>query len=97
MTGDGYAQQLADFLKQWAEAINSIAAGTNAKITDVINSDYFVLDTETLPEGLTVDWANDPSGSTLVWDIGSIPANRDEVSFTIRLTEEGLANISEDG
>ena len=95
VTGTNYAEELEKILIEWAEKINSIPAGKNAVMTDVINSDYFELVPGSLSDGLEID-PDDPTGNTLVWDIGNIPESG-QVSFQITVKDEVLPEISADG
>lgn len=93
--GTNYAEELEKILIEWAEKINSIPAGTNAVMTDVINSNYFELVQGSLSDGLEVD-PDDTTGNTLVWDIGNIPESG-QVSFQIKVKDDVLPEISVDG
>ena len=96
VTGTNYAEELEKILIEWADKINSIPAGKNAVMTDVINSEYFELVQGSLSDGLEIDIESDPTGNTLVWDIGNIPENG-EVSFDIQVKEEVKDQIPVDG
>ena len=73
---------LTDILDQIRKTIeSSVNAGTNAVMTDVINTDYFELVGQ--PQGVDVSRDN----STLTWDIGDITKDEKTVSFTVRLKE----------
>lgn len=41
VTGKNYASELEELLKEWAEEINTVPAGTNAVMTDTINTGAF--------------------------------------------------------
>ena len=94
--GTNYAEELEKILIEWAEKINSIPAGKNAMMTDVINSEYFELVQGSLSDGLEIDTESDPTGNTLVWNIGNIPESG-QVSFQITVKDEVLPEISADG
>ncbi len=96
VTGTNYAEELEKILIEWAEKINSIPAGKNAVMTDVINSEYFELVPGSLSDGLEIDTESDPTGNTLVWDIGNIPESG-QVSFQIKVKDDVLPEISVDG
>ena len=96
VTGTNYAEELEKILIEWADKINSIPAGKNAVMTDVINSEYFELVQGSLSDGLEIDIESDPTGNTLVWDIGNIPESG-QVSFQIKVKDELLPEISVDG
>ena len=96
VTGTNYAEELEKILIEWADKINSIPAGKNAVMTDVINSEYFELVQGSLSDGLEIDIESDPTGNTLVWDIGNIPESG-QVSFQITVKDELLSEISADG
>lgn len=78
VTGEEYKEQLKNVLTQWAEEINTVPAGTNAVMTDVI-SDDFTLVSGSQSSDLTVG----ADGKTLTWNIGSIPTSTEKVTFKI--------------
>ncbi|WP_298030384.1 S-layer homology domain-containing protein [uncultured Dysosmobacter sp.] len=69
---------ILDQLRQTIQ--ETINAGENAVMTDVVNTDYFEVEDA---GGLTTD-----VDGALVWDIGTIGAEEQTVSFTIRLKED---------
>jgi Mg-chelatase subunit ChlD len=94
VTGTDYAEKLSAILTEWAEQINTVPAGTNAVLTDVVNPAYFELVTDqTLPAGLTSSTGADGT-ETLTWDIGDIPAQAKTVSFKIKVKDGVLENLS---
>ena len=82
VSGSDYKAQLSSILNTWAGQINTMPAGTDAIMTDVVNEKYFALVTESCA-GLAV--AED--GKTITWDIGTIPAEMKEITFKIRPKE----------
>ena len=72
---------LEGILTEWAETINSVPAGTNAVMTDVINDECF--EYVSSDEGLTY---NDET-KLLTWNIGDIPEQEQSVTFKIKPKE----------
>ena len=70
--------QLAKLLAEWAGKINRVPAGTNAVMTDVINSEYF--EYVSSDEGLTYNGDT----NSLIWNIGNIPETTQSVTFKIK-------------
>lgn len=70
--------QLANLLAEWAGKINRVPAGTNAVMTDVINSEYF--EYVSSDEGLTYNGDT----NSLIWNIGNIPETTQSVTFKIK-------------
>lgn len=58
---------------------DSIPAGRNAVMTDIINTDYFEL--------VSKDSAPDENDGTLTWRIGDIDKDKQEVSFKVKLKD----------
>ena len=65
---------------------DSIPAGRNAVMTDIINTDYFEL--------VSKDSALDENDGTLTWRIGDIDKNKQEVSFKVKL-KDGVQKVGE--
>ncbi len=81
---------LADILAQISETIQaSVQAGTDAVMTDVINTDAFELVDGSQSEGLTVD----QDGKTLTWNIGDITSGEKTVSFKIKLKDGSFGKL----
>lgn len=59
---------------------DSIPAGRNAVMTDIINTDYFEL--------VSKDEALTENNGTLTWKIGDIDKNKREVSFEVKLKDD---------
>ncbi len=79
---------LNDILAQISETIQgSIQAGTDAVMTDVINTDSFELVSGNLSEGLTAS----ADGTTLTWNIGDITSTEETVSFNIKLKDNNTS------
>ena len=77
---------LQEVLDQISETIQStVNAGTNAVMTDVINTDSFELitDPNELPEGLTYD-----NNGKLTWNIDEITGAQKSLSFKIKLKDD---------
>lgn len=70
---------LNDILAQISETIQTtINAGTNAVMTDVINTDVF--EVVESPSGEDVDVRD----NTITWDIGNITSEKKSISFTVK-------------
>lgn len=74
--------QLAKLLAEWAGKINRVPAGTNAVMTDVINTDKFDYVEGSASTELTVSEIENKT--TLTWDIGDIPEEVKEVTFKVK-------------
>ena len=89
VTGTNYAAQLKEVMLEWASHINSVPAGKNAVMTDVVNTEYFDVVTP-LPAGVTLG----VDGKTLVWNIGAIPKDGTSIEFKIKPKADVLATIT---
>lgn len=78
VSGTDYQDQLKSILNDWADDINTVPAGTNAVMTDVINSEYF--EYVSSDEGLTYNGDT----NSLIWNIGNIPETTQSVTFKIK-------------
>jgi len=65
---------------------DSIPAGRNAVMTDIINTDYFEL--------VSADDALTENDGTLTWRIGDIGKDKQEVSFKVKL-KDGVQKVGE--
>lgn len=74
-------KDLEGILTEWAETINSVPAGTNAVMTDVINDKHF--EYVSSEEGLSYDGDK----KSLTWNIGDIPEQEQSVTFKIKPKE----------
>ena len=74
-------KDLEGILTEWAETINSVPAGTNAVMTDVINDKHF--EYVFSEEGLSYD----RDKKSLTWNIGDIPEQEQSVTFKIKPKE----------
>ena len=72
--------QLAKLLAEWAGKINRVPAGTNAVMTDVINTEKFDYVEGSASTGLAVSGDK----TTLTWNIGDIPEKVKEVTFKVK-------------
>lgn len=87
VTGADYEAQLRNTLQEWANKITQTPttkpAGTNAVLTDVINTKQFEYVEGSATRGLTV--GEDSEGNkTVTWNIGEIPEKDASVSFKIK-------------
>ena len=82
VTTEGYKDELSNILKQWAEEINTVPAGTNAKLVDVISENFTLVANSASTELEVGD-----DGKTLTWEIGNIPTETKTVSFMIHPVE----------
>ena len=78
VTGANYDEELSDILDEWADEINTVPAGTNAVMTDVI-SDNFTL----VPNSQSNELKVGDDGKTLTWNIGDIPEEQASVQFKV--------------
>ncbi len=72
---------LERILTEWGEKINSVPAGTNAVMTDVINDGFF----EYVFSGDGLSYNGDEK--SLRWEIGDIPEQEQSVTFKIKPKE----------
>lgn len=84
VTGTNYASELEELLKEWAEEINTVPAGTDAVLVDTI-SDQFTLKEDQNVTGLTFDYAN----NRVTWNVGEITEEGKEISFVV-IPKEGV-------
>ena len=78
VTGRNYNEELSDILDEWADEINTVPAGTNAVMTDLISGN-FTLVPDSQSDELTVG----ADGKTLTWEIGDIPEEQASVQFKV--------------
>lgn len=88
VTGTNYAAKLKKVLLEWASHINSVPAGKNAVMTDVVNTEYFDVVTP-LPAGVTLG-----GDKTLTWNIGNIPKDGVSVEFKIKPKDSFLNSFT---
>ena len=79
VTGKDYDTQLNEILQTWATKINSIPAGRDAMITDVVNTDKFEYKMENTPKV-----TNDTATGTIIWDIGEITEEPQSIEFKVK-------------
>lgn len=84
VTGKNYASELEDLLKEWAEEINTVPAGTDAVLVDTI-SEKFTLKPNQNVENLVFDYKN----NQVTWNVGEITEEGKEVSFVV-IPKEGV-------
>lgn len=84
VTGADYEAQLRNTLQEWANTITQTTttkpAGTDAVLTDLINTNDFEYVAGSATGGLTVAEDN----KTVTWNIGPIPKDNTSVSFMIK-------------
>lgn len=85
VTGKNYASELEDLLKEWAEEINTVPAGTDAVLVDTI-SEKFTLKPNQNVENLVFDYEN----NQVTWNVGEITEESKEVSFVV-IPKEGVS------
>ena len=87
VTGNDYAEQLSETLKQWADKIKETPttkpAGTGAVLIDVINTKQFEYVEGSATGGLT-EGEDSEGNKTVTWNIGEIPEKDASVSFKIK-------------
>lgn len=80
VSGTNYQDQLNSILNDWAGKINRVPAGTNAVMTDVINTEKFDYVEGSASTGLAVS----EDKTTLTWNIGNIPEEEQSVTFKVK-------------
>ena len=81
VTGTNYASELEELLKEWAEEINTVPAGTDAVMTDTINTEAFeYVDGSAEAETGTISVDN----GVVTWNIGDIPAETATATFKVK-------------
>ena len=81
VTGNNYEEELEDLLKEWAEEINTVPAGTDAVMTDTINTEAFeYVDGSAEAETGTISVDN----GVVTWNIGDIPAETSTATFKVK-------------
>lgn len=81
VTGNNYEEELEDLLKEWAEEINTVPAGTDAVMTDTINTEAFEY-VEGSAEASTGTISVD--NGVVTWNIGDIPAETSTATFKVK-------------
>lgn len=84
VTGTNYASELEELLKEWAEEINTVPAGTDAVLVDTI-SENFTLKPNQNVENLAFDYEN----NQVTWNVGEITEEGKEISFVV-IPKEGV-------
>ena len=74
-----YKDEMNEILQTWATKINSIPAGRNAMITDVVNTGEFEYKMEDTPEV-----TNDTATGTITWNIGEITEKPQSIQFKVK-------------
>ena len=83
VTGDNYAAQLESVMSQWAQEINAVSAGTNAVMTDIVNTEKFeVVSTSS-------DITSTHTYGEYVWNIGDITEEVKSQTITIKPLQPG--------
>ncbi len=77
--GENYKADLSDILAEWAAQIKKVPAGTNAVMTDVVDTDKFDIVADGYA-GLTLG----EDKKTLTWEIGNIPETVQEKTIKIK-------------
>lgn len=81
VTGNNYEEELEELLKEWAEEINTVPAGTDAVMTDTINTEAFeYVDGSAEAETGTISVDN----GVVTWNIGDIPAETSTATFKVK-------------
>ena len=73
-----YKDEMSEILQTWATKINSIPAGRNAKITDVVNTDEFYYKMVGTPSNVT------NANGTVTWNIGDITEEPQSIQFKVK-------------
>ena len=75
-----YKDEMSEILQTWATKINSIPAGSNATITDVVNTDEFDYKMVGTPSDVT----NNAATGTITWNIGDITEEPQSIRFKVK-------------
>lgn len=78
VTGKNYASELEELLKEWAEEINTVPAGTGAVLVDTISGNFTLKPNQNV-ENLVFDYEN----NQVTWNVGEITEEGKEVSFVV--------------
>lgn len=78
VTGTNYASELEELLKEWAEEINTVPAGTDAVLVDTISEDFTLKPNQNV-ENLAFDYEN----NKVTWNVGEITEEGKEISFVV--------------
>ena len=78
VTGTNYASELEELLKEWAEEINTVPAGTDAVLVDTISEDFTLKPNQNV-ENLAFDYEN----NQVTWNVGEITEEGKEISFVV--------------
>lgn len=73
-----YKDEMSKILQTWATKINSIPAGRNATITDVVNTDDFGYEMVGTPSNVT------NANGTVTWNIGDITEEPQSIQFKVK-------------
>lgn len=84
VTGTNYASELEELLKEWAEEINTVPAGTDAVLVDTISEDFTLKPNQNV-ENLAFDYEN----NKVTWNVGEITEESKEISFVV-IPKEGV-------
>ena len=84
VTGTNYASELEELLKEWAEEINTVPAGTDAVLVDTISEDFTLKPNQNV-ENLAFDYEN----NQVIWNVGEITEEGKEISFVV-IPKEGV-------
>ena len=74
-----YKDEMSKFLQTWATKINSIPAGRDATITDVVNTGEFEYKMENTPKV-----TNDTATGTITWTIDEITEEPQSIRFKVK-------------
>lgn len=85
VTGTNYASELEELLKEWAEEINTVPAGTGAVLVDTISGNFTLKPNQNV-ENLVFDYKN----NQVTWNVGEITEESKEVSFVV-IPKEGVS------
>ena len=77
-----YKDEMSEILQTWATKINSIPAGRDATITDVVNTGEFEYKMEDTPKV-----TNDTATGTIIWTIGDITEEPQSIQFKVKPTD----------
>lgn len=82
-----YKDEMSKILQTWATKINSIPAGRDAKITDVVNTGDFDYEMVGTPSNVT------NTNGTITWNIGDITEEPQSIQFKVKPKDDRYGKL----
>lgn len=82
-----YKDEMSKILQTWATKINSIPAGRDAKITDVVNTGDFDYEMVGTPSNVT------NTNGTIIWNIGDITEGPQSIQFKVKPKDDRYGKL----